>query len=127
MMKSKVVGSMGFRDLALFNDALLAKQAWRLLHNKESLFYRVFKSRFFPNCSIMEAKDSRFGSYAWKSILVGRDVIHRGSCWWIGNGKLVKTWQHSWLPIKHPPLVQSPIIESLEDATVDVLIEPESR
>ena len=58
MTISKVVVSMGFRDLALFNDALLDKQAWRLLHNKVSLFYRVFKSRFFPNCSVMEAKDS---------------------------------------------------------------------
>ena len=53
---------MGFRDLALFNDSLLAKQAWQLLKNQDSLFHEVFKVRFFPNCTIMEAKRSRGGS-----------------------------------------------------------------
>ena len=67
---------MGFRDLALINDSLLAKQAWRLLKNKDSLFYKVFKARFFPNCTIMEAnKKNRGGTYAWTSILHGRDVL----------------------------------------------------
>ena len=47
---------MGFRDIAMFNDSLLAKQAWRLLKNPESLFYKVFKAYFFPNCTIVEAK-----------------------------------------------------------------------
>ena len=75
MTKSKTIGSMGFRDLAMFNDSLLAKQAWRLLHNKTSLFYKVFIACFFPNSSLMEAANSRMGSYAWKSILRGRDVI----------------------------------------------------
>ena len=32
-------------------------------------FIRFSKPPFFPNCSIMEAKDSRSGSYVWKSIL----------------------------------------------------------
>ena len=67
-------GGMGFRDLALFNDSHLAKQAWQLLKNQDSLFYKVFKARFFPNCTIMEAKKNK-GLYAWTSILHGRDVL----------------------------------------------------
>ena len=37
---------MGFKDLSKFNDALLAKQTWCLLHDKSSFFYRVFKAKF---------------------------------------------------------------------------------
>ena len=42
-MKSKNEGGMGFRDLALHNDSLLAKQAWCLLQDQGSLFYKIFK------------------------------------------------------------------------------------
>ena len=76
-MKSKMVGGMSFRDLAMLNDSLLAKQAWWLLNDKNSLFYRIFKALFFPQCTIMEAADSRSGSYPRKSILHGHDVILR--------------------------------------------------
>uniref|UniRef100_A0A7N2LY47 Uncharacterized protein n=1 Tax=Quercus lobata TaxID=97700 RepID=A0A7N2LY47_QUELO len=82
---------------------------------------------FFPDCSILETKDSRSDSYAWKSILKGWDVLLRGSQWWIGDGKFVKIWQNHWLPRKHPPLVLSPIVPSMEDATVDIMIEAETR
>ena len=90
MTKSKLVGGMGFQDLALYNDSLLEKQARHLLQDRKSLFYQVFKAQFFPHCSIMESSDSRVGSYAWKSILHGRDVIAWGC---IGNGRIVKIWQ----------------------------------
>ena len=48
-----------------------------MIHNLDSLCYKVFKTRFLPDCSILEAKDSTIGSYAWKSILSARDVIKK--------------------------------------------------
>ena len=69
---------MGFKDLCKFNEAMLAKQLWRLTQDMESLFYRVSKAKYFPNCSIFEAKVSS-GSFAWKRILKPRKVTNIGT------------------------------------------------
>ena len=114
---------MGFKDLSRFNDALLAKQTWRLLHDKTSLFYRVFKSKFFPNNTIMEAANSSSVSYAWHSIIRGREVIKKGPMWRIGDGQFVDIWKDSWLPRKYSPRVLSPQPEAWMDAKVSALID----
>ena len=75
LCEDKGKGGMGFKDIEKFNDSLLAKQVWWMINNLESLCHRVFKARFFPDCSIMDAKESTTGSYAWKSILSARDGL----------------------------------------------------
>jgi len=37
MGRSKTAGGLGFRDLIMFNKALLVKQCWRLIQNLDSL------------------------------------------------------------------------------------------
>ena len=127
LARSKKVGGMGFRDLKLFNSALLARQCWRLLHNPHSLIFRVLKSKYFPNSSFLEAKMSPTASYAWKSLLGAREVIELGSRWRVGSGTHIRIWKDRWLPTRTTFKVQSPVNTLHENATVDSLIIQSSR
>ena len=98
LCEAKEVGGSGFKEIEKFNNALLAKQVWRLINNTDSLCHRVFKARFFPDCSILDAKDSSSRSYAWKSIIGARDVIRKGMVWHIGTGETVRIKEDGWLP-----------------------------
>ena len=89
---------MGFKEIEKFNDALLAKQVWCMMHNLDSLCYKVFKVRFFPNCFILEANECKVGSYTWKSILSARDVVRKGMVWRVRNGQSVCIREDKWLP-----------------------------
>ena len=73
---------------------------------------------------IMEAVDSRMGSYAWKSILRGRDIIQRWALWRIGSGEKMNIWQQRWLLRKHPTQLLTCPLESFENHTVALLIDP---
>lgn len=79
LCQPKSHGGLGFRDLENFNLALLGKQVWRLVHNTDSMFYKVFKARFFPNYSVLDSRVKTVGSYEWQSILKSRDVIKKGA------------------------------------------------
>ncbi|KAL0016451.1 hypothetical protein SO802_003520 [Lithocarpus litseifolius] len=117
---------MGFKEIKKFNDALLAKQVWRMMHNPDFLCYKVFKARFFPNCSILEAKDSTVGSYAWKSILNARDVVRKDLVWQVGNGQSMCIREDKWLPDQICKSVMIPPPSLPPDAKVSLLIDPES-
>ena len=71
----------------------------------------------------MEAKNPANASYAWKSILKGRDVIKRGATWRIGSGLSVNVWGENWLPTKHNPRIITPVVVGWEGAKIGDFID----
>jgi hypothetical protein len=91
---SKSKGGMGFRDLAMFNKALLAKQLWRIMQNPDSLVAKIMKAKYFPRSDLFEAKLGSRPSLAWRSMLSARELVHQGAVWRIGNGEQVSGCQN---------------------------------
>ena len=105
---------------------MLGKQVWRLLHNKDSLFYKVFKSKYFLNCSILDDGVKVKGSYAWQSILKACKVVRLGLRWRIGDGKSVMIRGDKWLSNLHSSRVVSPQQNLPNNTQVCALIDEET-
>jgi hypothetical protein len=52
-----------------------------------SLFAEVFKAKYFPTGSFLQAKVHLGCSYVWRSIVVAHPVLEAGSEWRIGDGR----------------------------------------
>ena len=87
----------------------------------------MFKAKYFPNSSVKEAANPSSSSYAWKSVLRGKEVIKRGAIWRIEDGKSAAIWGERWLPNKHAPKVLSPCVADLAEAKVSPFIDQENR
>jgi ribonuclease HI len=96
--RSKSQGGLGFRDMRLFNQALLARQAWRLLAFPDSLCARVLKARYYPNGQLFDTVFTGNPSSTWTAISYGLELLKQGLIWRIGNGRSVRIWRDNWIP-----------------------------
>ncbi|XP_042958008.1 uncharacterized protein LOC122293496 [Carya illinoinensis] len=115
MCDSKLSGGLGFKNLQLFNMALLAKQGWRIMTQESSLLHRIFKARYFPTSSF---KDSMLGgthSFVWRGIWEAKTYLLKGCRWRVGNGLSINIWEDYWLP--NHKLVPTPPITATDSAS----------
>ena len=83
-------GGLGFQKVHQFNVALLAKQDWRLITCLDSLLSRVYKARYLPTSSFLEASTGNNPSYAWRSVLASQELLRKGARIRIENGSSTK-------------------------------------
>ncbi|KAL9685260.1 hypothetical protein QQ045_022708 [Rhodiola kirilowii] len=61
-------GGLAFRDLAVFNDALLAKQFWRILENPDTMLGKILKAKYFRDSDLLSSSLKVNSSMAWRGI-----------------------------------------------------------
>ncbi|KAM6566267.1 hypothetical protein CsatA_025395 [Cannabis sativa] len=98
LCKSKKDGGLGFRSLIHFNQALLAKQAWRIFKQPNSLVSKILEARYYPNSSFLSSALGHSPSFVWRSICWGRELLHKGLISKIGNGQSTSTTGTHWIP-----------------------------
>lgn len=82
----------------MFNLALLARQAWRLLQEPMTLNVRVLKAVYFPDEHFLDAGVGVAPSRIWRAIVDGKDVLKLGLIRRIGTDTSTKIWEMNWLP-----------------------------
>ncbi|CAL1352861.1 unnamed protein product [Linum trigynum] len=117
-------GGLGFRPFHTFNMALLAKQAWRVLLNKDALWVRVLKSIYFPNSDFLNAKKGSKASWIWSSICEAKTWMRQGIIRVIGNGRSSRIFHDPWRFDRAGRLLP---FEWNDNETVDSWIEEVSR
>lgn len=99
---TKKEGGLGFKDLPKFNDALLAKQAWRIYSKPDCLFSKLYKARYLKDKQLLEGRRCRSQSYGWASLLAGIELLKKGCTYIVGNGKDIRVFKDNWLPVNSP-------------------------
>ena len=126
LIKPKKEGGIGFRDIQLFNQALLARQGWRLLQHPSFLVCRVLKVKYFPHTSFLDAHIPCNTSFIWRSICEANEVLHQGLRWRVGSGAQIRIWQDKWISCHSTYKVISPRNILGEGALVEQLINRET-
>jgi hypothetical protein len=94
----KKKGGLGYRDLHLFNLAMLARQGWRLLIEPGSLCAQVLRAKYYPGGDPLVAEEKPGISYSWRSILRGFKALKEGLIWRVGDGTRINIWSDPWIP-----------------------------
>ncbi|XP_060959153.1 uncharacterized protein LOC133030431 [Cannabis sativa] len=118
LCRSKKEGGLGFRSLTHFNQALLAKQAWRILQQPNSTVSKILSARYFPHSSFLDSSTEHSPSFVWRSICWGKELLHKGLISKIGNGQNTSTTRDHWIP----GLCQVPILSHVPDTVASFIL-----
>jgi hypothetical protein len=108
MCVPKSKGGMGFRDIHCFNLALLAKKAWRLIEEPDSLCSKVLRAKYFPSGDLLNAEMKKGSSFTWQSIWSGLQTLKKGHIWRVGQGTSINIWDDEWIPSSNSRKVITP-------------------
>lgn len=107
----KCLGGLGFKDMETFNDALLGRQAWRLMKGENTLLGKVMKAKYYRHCSFLDAPLGYSPSYSWKGVWSAKALVREGMIWRVEDGKAINIWREPWIADEDDRFIQSAVVD----------------
>lgn len=120
----KGMGGLGIRNLSCFNQALLARQVWRLIYHPQLLLSRLYQAKY-PELLVLGPSASSRPSWGCRGIMSGSQVLSHGLSWKVGSGSRVRITLDSWVP-NAQVLFKVSVLVSETPTQVSSLINPRS-
>ena len=122
--KSKEEGGLGLQIAKDRNTALLTKLNWRFHVEKEAIWAKVLRQKYYSNRRINSANADRLpGSQIWKALKKGRTTFNDGSIWIVGRDSKVSFWWDNWMgKVALRCMIQGPLTQGADQWKVgDIL------
>ena len=128
LCRPKKFGGLGFKKTKEMNLALIAKFAWFVASNRQSLCMDVLRSKYKVNSGWLTANSVAIASPTWKAIEEAKKLVAKGECFIIGNGKSVQVWSDPLVP-EAVNFMPQPRLEEYIKLTINVseLIYPTTK
>lgn len=77
------------------------------MQHPDKLVSQVFKARYYPNGSFLNAKVGHNPSYVWRSVIEAQALLKQGLGCRIGSGTMINILDDPWLPSAQEAYVQT--------------------
>ena len=104
-----MVGGIGFRKLHDFNLSLLCKQGWKLMTDPSFLLAQIFRARYYPNSTFLNASLGANPSYNLRGIWTSKNLLQKHCRFRVGNGSSILVKRDPWFPNSISGLITSPL------------------
>lgn len=75
---------------------LLGRKVWRLISCRDTLCYKVFSAKYFPDGDVLRSKRIDKPSFVWKSIVKAASILYDGFGWNVGNESKIDILNENW-------------------------------
>jgi hypothetical protein len=96
--RPKDEGGLDFRKSKAFNQALLAKIAWWVASDRDSICVRALRSKYKVDEDWLGSEPRKNASHLWRAIEKLRPIIKMGACFLVGDGLSIDMWKDPWVP-----------------------------
>ncbi|KAL0014289.1 hypothetical protein SO802_001358 [Lithocarpus litseifolius] len=94
----KGAGGLGFKKTKDINNALLAKLAWMIASNRESLCMTILRAKYKFKGDWLRSDLTKVASPIWRAIESTKSLVAKGACYLVGDDTSINIWNDPWVP-----------------------------